>query len=114
MQVHPQSLEPGNLGESTGFPLICFGFVNPVCRIEVSPSWLLRFTSPMKMNSVRLRQRREVAVQNCDRVQNIPANPPVAERPQGAKKGTESGQTIFGICVSMVGPEGFEPPTKRL
>jgi hypothetical protein len=31
-----------------------------------------------------------------------------------AKKGTESGQTILVVCVKSVGPEGFEPPTKRL
>jgi hypothetical protein len=30
------------------------------------------------------------------------------------KKGTERVQTLFGICVSMVGPPGFEPGTKRL
>jgi hypothetical protein len=34
--------------------------------------------------------------------------------PQDGKRGTERVQTFFGICVSMVGPEGFEPPTKRL
>ncbi len=38
----------------------------------------------------------------------------VAYAPGNPKKGTESGQTLFGICASMVGPEGFEPPTKRL
>ena len=31
-----------------------------------------------------------------------------------SKKGTERVQTLFGIYVSKVGPEGFEPPTKRL
>ena len=30
------------------------------------------------------------------------------------QKGTERVQTLFASCVSMVGPEGFEPPTKRL
>jgi hypothetical protein len=30
------------------------------------------------------------------------------------KKGTERVQTLFATCVKMVGPEGFEPPTKRL
>jgi hypothetical protein len=30
------------------------------------------------------------------------------------QKGTERVQTLFGIYVSKVGPEGFEPPTKRL
>lgn len=28
--------------------------------------------------------------------------------------GTVRGQTLLGTCLSMVGPEGFEPPTKRL
>ncbi len=30
------------------------------------------------------------------------------------KNCTETAQTFFGIYASMVGPEGFEPPTKRL
>ncbi len=33
---------------------------------------------------------------------------------QDGKRGTERVQTFLGIYVSMVGPEGFEPPTKRL
>jgi hypothetical protein len=34
--------------------------------------------------------------------------------PQDGKRGTERVQTFYRIYVSMVGPEGFEPPTKRL
>ena len=68
----------------------------------------------MKMNFARLRHPSEVASQSRDLVENITTYESRAQPPQGAKKGTESGQTNFGFCVSMVGPEGFEPPTKRL
>jgi hypothetical protein len=33
---------------------------------------------------------------------------------RASQKGTERVQTLFATYVRMVGPEGFEPPTKRL
>ncbi len=68
----------------------------------------------MKINSAQLRKRSKVALRCCDLVQDLATLESLGDRSQGAKKGTESGQTLFGIYVSMVGPEGSEPPTKRL
>ena len=33
---------------------------------------------------------------------------------EGPKIGQELAKHVLPVCVSMVGPEGFEPPTKRL
>ena len=30
------------------------------------------------------------------------------------RSGQEVAKQVLPVCVSMVGPEGFEPPTKRL
>jgi len=68
----------------------------------------------MKIDSAQSHKPRKDALRRCEVVQDITTWEAVGDGSQGAKKGTESGQTLFGIYASMVGPEGFEPPTKRL
>ena len=87
---------------------------NPACRISVSPRFIQRFTGSMKMNSAQLRQQTKTALQSFEVFRNLTACEFAADRPQNRKKGTERVQTLLGSYVSMVGPEGFEPPTKRL
>ena len=71
-------------------------------------------TGSMKMNSAHLRERTEIALRSCSLTRSLTTWEVAIDGLQNGKRGTERVQTLLGSYVSMVGPEGFEPPTKRL